>query len=366
MNWKKILGWSVVACVLVAVICNNVRQNRTDDWRVYGFFALTGKIASPGTEMSRGMELAIEKWNSKGGLLGKKISYVAEDTKGDPTEAITIYQRAIAGTDNKPIAIQAIVSGVASNVKNFTEKEAIPLIGAVGSSKFLEEPNNYVIRDFASPNIIGKGFTEYIQKYYSNKRIVYFYENSDMSIETKKAFLNALPKDVNIYLVDFDPSTTHFREMILKANVSNEKDIVVITGSGSYLGLLVRQLRQYDYVNTIVSDTNMMTSGIKEYAEQAMKNVIVLDFMPNPENPYCQEISKAYQTKYGKEIPFNAPYLSYQGIDTLLAFYEKMGTTDIPNLAKAMEGFEHEGCLGKGIVKNGELSYPLSFKIVTE
>ena len=366
VNWKKVIGWSVAALLVVGAIYGNAQKNKTDNWRVYGFFALTGKIASPGTEMSRGMELAIEKWNNKGGLLGRKISYIAEDTKGDQTEAITIYQRTIAGTDNKPIAIQSIVSGVTLNVKNFTEKDAIPLIGAIGSSKFLEEPNNYALRDFASPNIVGKGFAEYIRKNHPNKRIVYFYENSDMSIETKKAFLNALPKDKAIQLIDFDPNVTHFREMILKANISNQNDIVVITGSGSYLGLLVRQLRQYDYKSTILSDTNMMTSGIKEYAGDAMKNIIILDFVPDAKNPYCQEIDNAYEKKYGKKVPFNAPYLSYQGIDTLLAFYEKMGTTDIPNLAKAMEGFEHDGCLGKVTVKDGELNYPLSFKLVEE
>ena len=366
LNWKKVIGWGVAALVVIGVVYNNAQRNRTDNWRVYGFFALTGKVASPGTEMSKGMELAVEKWNQKGGLLGKKISYIAEDTKGDQTEAITIYQRAIAGTDNKPIAIQSIVSGVTLNVKNFSEKDGIPLIGAIGSSKFLEEPNNYVIRDFASPNIIGKGFVEYIQKYHPNKRIVYFYENSDMSIETKKSFLNALAKEANIHLVDFDPNTTHFRELVLKANIQNGKDVVVITGLGSYMGILVRQLRQYGYTDNIVSDTNMMISGTKEYAEDAMKNVVILDFMPNSENPYCQEIDKAYQEKYGKKVPFNAPYLSYQGIDTLLAFYEKMGTTDIPNLAKAMEGFEHDGCLGKVTVKNGEMNYPLSFRTVEE
>ena len=360
---KKIIIAFCVALVALAIY-TNARRNQTDDWRVYGFFALTGKISSPGTEMSKGMELAIEKWNKNGGLLGKKITYIAEDTKADPTEAITIYQRTVAGTKNKPIAIQAIVSGLTLNIKNFTEKDQIPLIGAIGSSKFLEKPNNYALRDFASPNIVGRGFAQYIQKHHTGKRIVYFYENSDMSIETKKAFASAVQQNQDVKLIDFDPNTTLFRELILKTNIQNTKDIVIITGSGSYLGLLVRQLRQYGYTDTIVSDTNMVTSGIKQYAEDAIKNVIVMDFMPDDQNPYCKQINDAYQQKYGKKVPFNAPYLAYQGIDTLLAFYNKKGTTDIPNIAKAMEGFEHDGCLGKVIVKNGELNYPLSFKVL--
>ncbi|MBP5344568.1 MAG: amino acid ABC transporter substrate-binding protein [Alphaproteobacteria bacterium] len=368
LNWKSIVGWGIAAVVVVGIIGGNILQNNKSNgnYRVIGFFPLTGKVSSPGMEMSKGMELAVEKWNSKGGLLGKKIDFKTEDTEADPTKAITIYQRTVAGTDNKPIAIQSIVSGVTLNVQNFAEKDHIPVIGAIGASKFLDASRQYSLRNFASPNIIGKGFAEYIEKYHPNKRIIYFYENSDMSVETKKAFLDALPKNANIQLFDFDPNTTQFRELVLKAKAINDKDVVVITGLGSYLGILIRQLRLYDYKDNIVSDTNAMISGTKDYAGEAMKNVVILDFMPQPDNPYCQEIDREYKNKYGKEVPFNAPYISYQGIDTLLAFYESKGTTDILNLREAIEGFTHDGCLGKVTVKDGELNFPLSFKTIEE
>ena len=172
--------------------------------------------------------------------------------------------------------------------------------------------------------------------------------------------------DMKVKILDFEPAMNNFRDLILKAKPNNDQDVVIITGIGSYLGILIRQLRQYGYTGPILGDANLDIGGVHNYAEKAMNGVIILDYLQHDNNAYCQHLNEAFIQKYGEPLPDVGYYIAYQGIDTLLAFYEKTGTTDVPDLAKAMEGFEHDGCLGKVVVKNGEINYPQSFRTVKE
>ena len=366
MNWKKVIGWGVAALVVIGVVWHNALEvSKSNAHKIMGFVPLTGKLASAGISEGRGVEIVVDDWNQKGGLLGQKIEAVLEDTRADTTETTTIYQRNNI-SENKPLAIYSIVSGVAMNLKNFTEKDSIPHIAAVGAENFSKDPHSYSLRNFDSANIVGKELMHHVKSTYPNRRIVYFYENSDHSISCKAAMEKEMTSDMNVKVLDFDPTMNNFRDLILKANPNNEQDVVIITGIGSYLGILIRQLREFGYTGPIMGDANLNIAGVHNYAEKAMNGVIILDYQQYDKNAYCQHLNEAFIKKYGEPLPDVGYYLAYQGIDTLLAFYEKMGTTDIPNLAKAMEGFEHDGCLGKVTVKDGELNYPLSFRTVTE
>ena len=79
-----------------------------------------------------------------------------------------------------------------------------------------------------------------------------------------------------------------------------------------------------------------------------------------------EQVNKIIKT-FNEEIPDNiVPYLAFQGLDTLLAFYQSQQTTDITNLTQKMEGFKYNGCLGETTIHNGEITYPLSFRKVIE
>ena len=367
LNWKSILGLgAAVFVVIVCVVWNNAQEiSKSNAHKIMVFVPMTGKLASAGLSEGRGVEVVVDDWNKKGGLLGKKLEVVWEDTRADITEALTIYQRNNL-SENKPFGIYSIVSGVAVNFKNFTEKYNIPHIAAVGAENFSKDPHAYALRNFNSANIVGKELIRHVKNTYPDRRIVYFYENSDHSISCKAAMEKEIDETMAFKVLDFDPTMNNFRDLIYKANPNKDKDVVIITGIGSYLGILIRQLREFGYTGPIMGDANLNIAGVHNYAEKAMNGVIILDYQQYDDNAYCKHVNEAFIEKYTDSLPDVGYYLSYQGIDTLLAFYEKMGTTDVPNLMEAMEGFTHDGCLGRVTVKDGELNYPLSFRIISE
>lgn len=54
--------------------------------------ALTGSVACYGQPGLKGLELAAEELNAKGGILGKKVVIIKEDNAGDKTQASNIIK----------------------------------------------------------------------------------------------------------------------------------------------------------------------------------------------------------------------------------------------------------------------------------
>src|SRR5262245_50000006 len=57
--------------------------------------SLTGSTATIGISTQNGIDMAMDKANTSGGVLGKKIRVVVEDDRGKPEEAQTVVTRLI-------------------------------------------------------------------------------------------------------------------------------------------------------------------------------------------------------------------------------------------------------------------------------
>ena len=74
---------------------------------------MTGDQAKMGTDFKNGVALAIDEWNAKGGVLGKKIRVLIEDDQHDPKQAVSI-------------ANKLVNEGVAGVIGHFNSSCSIP------------------------------------------------------------------------------------------------------------------------------------------------------------------------------------------------------------------------------------------------
>jgi branched-chain amino acid transport system substrate-binding protein len=78
-------------------------QKKEDTLKIGLAGVLTGPDGEIGTAAQRGSELAIEEWNAKGGLLGKKIEIVSRDDEGKANQAVAVAQELVAA------GVQAVI-----------------------------------------------------------------------------------------------------------------------------------------------------------------------------------------------------------------------------------------------------------------
>jgi branched-chain amino acid transport system substrate-binding protein len=75
----------------------------------------TGVYAAPGGNEVKGMEMAVEAWNAKGGVLGRKVELVKEDEQSDPGVGVQ-KARKLVNQDKVVALIGTVSSGVSLSV----------------------------------------------------------------------------------------------------------------------------------------------------------------------------------------------------------------------------------------------------------
>jgi branched-chain amino acid transport system substrate-binding protein len=93
----------------------------------------TGAFADSGQAERRGMILAIEEANARGGVLGRPVEHTWEDTATDASVAVRVAQRMIE-RDKIDFMIGALASGVAASLSELAQRHGIVYCNSNSSS----------------------------------------------------------------------------------------------------------------------------------------------------------------------------------------------------------------------------------------
>ena len=100
---------------------------------VAGTRSATGELALDGTNMARGIELAVKMLNEAGGIDGREVWIVLLDDESDPAKAADLY-RGLVATDSIDLLIGPYASSVTSAVVPVAEGAARPLVTPLAAS----------------------------------------------------------------------------------------------------------------------------------------------------------------------------------------------------------------------------------------
>ena len=92
---------------------------------------LTGVYAYPAKNEVRGMQMAVDDWNKKGGVLGRKISLIVEDNANNPGTAVE-KARKLFEVDKVPVLIGTLNSANSQAVSNVAFQAGKPFIVSGG------------------------------------------------------------------------------------------------------------------------------------------------------------------------------------------------------------------------------------------
>jgi branched-chain amino acid transport system substrate-binding protein len=134
---------AAVAAILAGTFLSCGPKNT--DIKIGGVAPLTGEAATFGASTKQGMDLAIEEWNAKGGIDGKKISLAFADDKGDPAEGATVYTKLIQ--QDKVVAIVGpVMSKVALAGAPICQAAQIPMISSTATNPKVTLVGDYIFR----------------------------------------------------------------------------------------------------------------------------------------------------------------------------------------------------------------------------
>jgi branched-chain amino acid transport system substrate-binding protein len=102
----------LTAILLLAVLFSGCKK-KEDVIKIGIAGPMTGAQAKMGTDFRNGVTIAADEWNSRGGILGKKIEIVIGDDQADPKQAVAV-------------ANKLVNEGVAGIIGHFNSSCSIP------------------------------------------------------------------------------------------------------------------------------------------------------------------------------------------------------------------------------------------------
>jgi len=355
MYWKAI---AVLTALAMATLGPAAVSTAEDTVRIGVVGPRTGTAAATGTAFEEGIALALDKINGAGGVLGKKVEVVFEDTAGDPAKAASGIEKLIT-KDKVVMVLGESHSSAALAEIDVANRNKVPLIIAEAWHDDITKKNYpYVFRagpcnsGVVNDNIVG------FVKQYGFQRVAIFAENTDWGLGIKDLAEQGLKKAGIEYttIITETKSQDHYAELNKVKKFKPDLILAFVYGFGVHY--LIAQAGEVGIVPTQALllegagppslwpefwKTVGQYGNLELFVSRMHEKVMLTSV--------AKEFDEAYRKKFGK-----APtdYKSRSIYDVILIAgdaLKRANSTDSEKLVKALEETKME--VGSGTVKFG-------------
>jgi branched-chain amino acid transport system substrate-binding protein len=293
-------------------------------------FAQTSNVALLGQEGTDGVKIAEKYFNDKGGINGRPIKLIYQDTGGDEVGTINAFQTLI--NQNKVVGIVGpTLSQQAFSANPIAERNRVPVIGASNTAKGIPEIGDYVARVSASVAVVAPySLKAALKQNPQLKKVAVFYAQNDAFNKSETEIFQKAVKDLKLDLVTvqkFQTTDTDFQAQASDA-IDLKPDLVIISGLAVDGGNLVRQLRELGYKGIIIGGNGFNTSHIFSVCRALCDGVIVAQAY-SPE--YKSEINTAFRKAYVAQYRREPPQVSAQAFTAMQVYVEALKSLDKKN-----------------------------------
>lgn len=291
------------------------RNTLSNDYKIGAILPLTGTGAEDGEFQKHGIDLAVEKINSSGGIKGKRLFIVFEDSKNQAKEGITALNTLIS-RDKVPVVLSTM-SGVSMPLAAYAgNKVPVVLFVTVASTPNITRHGTNVFRAFVTSDVESRAIAEFMYgKGYKNMAV--FYVNDDYGLGGKEEFRKRFTElGGNIAVEEsYEKGGTDHRSLVAKVAASGVQAAFVI-GYDKSFAILVQQLGQASRKIQLVTTSTLSVPSWKAIAGPSAEGAYLANslFKANQDDIMTNEFDAAYQKAFGK--PSN--YLSASSYTTMM------------------------------------------------
>jgi branched-chain amino acid transport system substrate-binding protein len=304
---------------------------------------LTGASATIGEDQRRGVELAVDKINADGGVLGKPLKVVIEDSASNAQTALTAAKKLVS-VDGAKVILGEYSSGVTMPLREAMAREGVVHVNVGSSSVSLRQPGGgKAFSVIGLDNVVSKFSAKALRERNFAKAAMIVPNNAygeSLTGEFKKAFTEAGGEVVQVLLYT-EGQSSYRRELQQVARF--EPDIYVYSAYGQEAAIINREAFELGQKKTPwygIYLTMCASDAPKETIEGQLGAEV--NFI-GPNSAWYQE---AYKKKYGEDFrsAFNG-YL-YDGVMMAALAIGKAGSTDVDKVLAAARELDYDGATG--------------------
>lgn len=318
------------------------------------YLPFTGWAANYGEDAKRGIDLAVEDINATGGIHGKKIECVYEDSGANPKQAVSAVQKLI-NIDRVPFIIGGLFSHTALAIAPIAQSNKIPTIATQASHPDVTKAGDFIFR-IAPPMGMERLIVKYAYEVIGARRYSGLVFSTDMGRTSMKMAEESFPKlGGKIAKIEFfTMGTTDFKTHLLKIKDENP-DVIEIKGGIKETAQIIRQMTELQMDIPILGSNMFREPKLWELVGERLKGAAYPTYSPSGSAKTRHDKFEAdYKKKYGFEPKTVVAAFTYDAAKLAAFAYEKGGLTG-PRAQKALIGMKNfPGITGDITFKKGE------------
>jgi branched-chain amino acid transport system substrate-binding protein len=308
--------------------------------------AQSGQLSSLGAWESKGAKLAVDQWNAKGGVNGRKVQLDVFDDAGDPTVGTNLARKiasegyvAMIGTAESAVTVAMAPVLRQAKIPSITSGQS-PSITAVKSPfQFLNGPTSTTYDETLAQHLVDrKGL----------KSIAFITNNGSYGKGEHDAFGKALA-DRGVRPVDDQVVTTDQKDFSAALTSIRQKNpqVLFVGTEEVEAGLIVKQARELGITAVVAGAAPMGTTVYLSTAgaANAEGTVVSSPYLSNEINDASRAFAQAYQAAYNEEAELHGAK-AFDGTNIFLTALKSSNAATGQQLADAIRGTRYPGLLG--------------------
>ncbi|HBE73003.1 MAG TPA: branched chain amino acid ABC transporter substrate-binding protein [candidate division Zixibacteria bacterium] len=345
---KKIVAIAAVAALAALASCN--LGPRTVKIGVAG--PMTGSDAKQGQDILNGVKLAVQEWNDRGGLLGKKIEILWEDDRSDPKEAVAVANKlvnlgaaAVVGHYGSSCTIPASAVYYESGVVQITPSSTNPDLT-------LREKRSTIFRACGRDDQQGAMAAQFVRDVLKRKRVAVIDDKTTYGQGLAREF----EKNLGLKPVAYEHIARGDKDFsaVLTKIKPLAPEVLYFGGYYSEAGLLVTQMRRLGMKAVFISgDATIEQEFLKIAGRDAEGSY--LSYGPDFDQlESARKFLADYRASYGDIGPYSL--YAYDAANVILKSIEIAGSTEGRRMAEAIHSNAFNGARGTlEFDENGDL-----------
>ncbi len=285
---------SLLLPLLLILAC----ASEPDPYRIGVMESLSGAGETYGTVAWQSKQLALDEINAAGGIDGRMLELVVEDSMCNADDARAAYNR-LTDDEGVKIILGPSCSGAMLGVAPLAEADGVVLFSGLASNPDIAHAGDYIFRTQISDIEVGinTGSTLWADGIRSLATITEDTPYAEAVTRTSVARFQELGGAVAAsenYASDTTEFTTHLTTLL----ASNPDALHIAPQSETAAGNIIKQAREMGYDGPIYGETVSVGTTAQQIAGDAATGMKAITAAPDPTNAKSQEVLANFRERY--------------------------------------------------------------------
>lgn len=337
MKLKSKRLFFLIMFLLMHLFCRNNKVVSTNEILIGEFGSLTGTAATFGISTKNGIDMAIDKANGAGGVLGKKIRVIVEDDQGRPEEAQTVVTKLI----NKDGVLAVL--GEASSSRSLAaapvcQQRGIPMISPSSTSPKVTQVGDFIFRVCFIDTFQGLVMAKFAADSLKLRNVGILRDiRNEYSVGLADIFAQHFRERGGTIVADesYSEGDNDFSAQLTSIK-SNNPQAIFVPGYYTEAGLIARQARKLGITVPILGGDGWDSAKLWEIGGEALNDCYYSShYSAYDPNPVIQKFVQEYKTRYGA-LPDTNAVLGYDAASILIDAFRRSGSVEPEKVRQAL------------------------------